>query len=224
MLVFKKNLPVKVLPVNKVNENCYVEVISKKTKWLINHSFSPTKNNMSSHLESLSRNLNLCTSKFEIIVVISDLNIPVEDNNLKHCESYNLKSLIKILTCYQNPKKLSSIDFILTNKPKNFQKSCIIEISLSDSRKMTVTTLRMQFCKRKPRVLFCRYYTKFQIKLLRTLSKLNWVPNSFFLMKIDFWIFAKFAQRHYINLCHLNGRQQGKIKVRLSIRKFQKLL
>ena len=153
------------MPVNKVNENYYVEVILKKTKWVINHTCSPTKKNMSSHLESFSRNLNLCTSKFEVIVVISDLNIPMEDNNLKHCESYNLKSLIKVLTCYYNPKKLSSIDFILTNKPKNFQISCVIEISLSDSHKMTVTTLRMQFRKRKPMVLFYRYYTKFQIKL-----------------------------------------------------------
>ena len=59
MLLFRKDLPVKVLPVDKGNESCYVEMILKKTKWLINYTYNPTKNNLSSHLESLSRNLGL---------------------------------------------------------------------------------------------------------------------------------------------------------------------
>ena len=38
MLLFRKDFPVKVLSVDNGNEICYVEVIPKKTKWLINHS------------------------------------------------------------------------------------------------------------------------------------------------------------------------------------------
>ena len=77
------------------------------------------------------------------------------------CESHNLKSLIKVLTCYKNPESPSCIDLILTNKPKNFQNSCVIETSLSDFHKMTVTASRNQFHKLKPRVLFYRDYKKF---------------------------------------------------------------
>ena len=90
--------------------------------------------------------------------MIDDLNISMEDNKMKHFfESYNLKSLIKIPTCCINPKHPSYADLILTNKPRNFQNSCMIETSMSDfSHKMTITVFRMQFHKLKPRVLFYR--------------------------------------------------------------------
>ena len=66
-------------------------------------------------------------------MVIGDLNISMEDYNMKHfCESYDLKSLIKVPTCDKNPENLSCIDFILTNKTRNFQNSCIIETLLLD--------------------------------------------------------------------------------------------
>ena len=61
------------------------------------------------------------------------------------CQSYNLKSLIKVPTCYKNPDSPNCIDLILTNKPRNFQNSRVIETSLSDFHKMTVIDLRMQF-------------------------------------------------------------------------------
>ena len=59
MLLFREDLPVKVFSIDKGNESCYVEVILKKTKWLINYSYNPTKSNISQHLESFSQNLGL---------------------------------------------------------------------------------------------------------------------------------------------------------------------
>ena len=96
----------------------------------------PTRNNIPSYLESLSWNLDFYTSKFENILMIGDLNISMENNNMRHfCESYNLKSLIKVPTCSKNPESPSCIDLILTNKPRNFQNSCDIETSLLDFHK-----------------------------------------------------------------------------------------
>ena len=69
MLLFREDLPVKVLLVDKGNES-YVEVTLKETKWLIKYSYNPSKNNIPAHLESLSRDLDLYTSKFENILVI----------------------------------------------------------------------------------------------------------------------------------------------------------
>ena len=98
-----------------------------KTKRLINYSYNSTKNNISSHLESLNPNLNLCTLKFENVLVIGSLNISMEHKNMKiFCESYNLKRLLKVSTCYNNPGNLSCVDPILTSKPSNFQNSCAI--------------------------------------------------------------------------------------------------
>ena len=122
MLLFREDLPVKVLSVDKCHESCYVELILKKTKWLIKYSYNPTKNKISSHLESLSRNLDLYTSKIENILVIGDLSISIEDDNMENfCQSYNLKSLIKVPTCYKNPDNPRCIDLILTNKPRIFK-------------------------------------------------------------------------------------------------------
>ena len=43
MLLFRDDLPVKALSFDKGNESCYVEVILKKTKWLMNYSHNPIK-------------------------------------------------------------------------------------------------------------------------------------------------------------------------------------
>ena len=68
---------------------------------------------------------------------------------------------MKVPACYENPNSPSCIDLILTNKPRKFQNSCESETSLSDFHKMTDTSLKMQFRRLKPRVLFYIDYTKF---------------------------------------------------------------
>ena len=40
---------------------------------------------------------------------------------------------------YENTDRPSCIDLILTNCPRSFQNSCVIETRLSDSHKMVVT-------------------------------------------------------------------------------------
>ena len=52
----------------------------------------------------------------------------IEEANMKSfCENYNLKSLIKEPTSYKNPNKPTCIDLILTNVPRMFQSSCVLE-------------------------------------------------------------------------------------------------
>ena len=48
------------------------------------------------------------------------------------CNVYNLKNLIKVSTCFKNPKRPTSIDLILTNSYRSFQNSCAIEKRLLD--------------------------------------------------------------------------------------------
>ena len=45
VLLFREDLPVKILSVDKGSES-YVEEVLKKTKWLINYSCNSTKNNI----------------------------------------------------------------------------------------------------------------------------------------------------------------------------------
>ena len=78
------------------------------------------------------------------------------------CSSYGLHSLIKQPTCYKNPKNPSCIDLILTNKAKSFQRACIMEIGLSDFHRMTISVLKMHFCKLPPKVLRNKDFKNFE--------------------------------------------------------------
>ena len=85
-------------------------------------------------------------------------------------DTYDLKSLIKEQTCscYKNPNKPSCIDLILTNKPRSFQHSCVIETCLSDFHKMTVTAMKTFFEKCQPRVVYYKDYKHFENNKFRT--------------------------------------------------------
>ena len=98
------------------------------------------------------------------------------------CETYDLSSLIKVPTCYKNPEKPSCIDLLLTNRPKSFQNSSVVETGLSDFHKMAVTVMKTIFEKLKPRVSYFRNWNefcneKFRTQLLTKLSMEN-INNS----------------------------------------------
>ena len=98
------------------------------------------------------------------------------------CENYNLKSLIKQPTCYKNPNKPTCIDLILTNVPRMFQSTCVLETGLSDFHLMTVTVMRKTFKKMRPRVINYRSYRdfsneRFRVSLMNNLSNEVFVNN-----------------------------------------------
>ena len=43
------------------------------------------------------------------------------------CHVYNCHSIIKDKTCFKNPHNLSCIDLFMTNRPKSFQNSMVID-------------------------------------------------------------------------------------------------
>ena len=66
------------------------------------------------------------------------------------CNSYSLNSLIKQPTRFKN---LEDPDLILTNKPRSFQSTCVIEKGLSYFHRLTVSVLKMHFRKLPPKVI-----------------------------------------------------------------------
>ena len=62
---------------------------------------------------------------------------------------------------------------MLTNKPKCFQNTCVLETGLSDFHKMTVTVLKMHFTKQKPKIITYRDYRMFSNVDFRTAILLN---------------------------------------------------
>ena len=100
------------------------------------------------------------------------------------CGNYNLKSLIKQPTCYKIPDKPTCIDLILTNVPRMFQNTCVLETGLSDFHLMTVTVMRKTFKKMRPRVINYRSYRDFSNETFRV-SLINNLSNEVFVNNDD---------------------------------------
>ena len=149
-------------------EGFYLEINLRKTKWLFCCSYNPNRSKIDFHLENLNQSLALYSSHNKNFIIIGDFNMEGNDSAISVLnDTYDLKSL-KEPTCYRNPNKPSCIDLILTNKPRRFEHSRVIETGLSDFHKMTVTIMKIFFEKLQPRVVSYRDYKHFENDKFRT--------------------------------------------------------
>ena len=128
---------------------------------MINCSYNPHKNDIGSHLNVVTKTLDAYYGKYEN-VFLGGFNAGIEETTVESfCESENLTNLIKQPTCFKNPEKPSCIDLTLTNRPKSFQTTCVIETGLSDFHRMTVSVLKMHFRKLPPRIISYRDFSNY---------------------------------------------------------------
>ena len=186
MLYVRADIPSNLLAFeDKPIESLFIELNLQNTKILINCSYNPHKSEIKKHLTALRNSLDLHSSKYEKILILGDFNVEIEEANMKSfCENYNLKSLIKQPTCYKNPNKPTCIDLILTNVPRMFQSTCVLETGLSDFHLMTVTVMRKTFKKMRPRVINYRSYRDFSNETFRV-SLINNLSNEVFVNNDD---------------------------------------
>ena len=137
-------IPVKFLSSEeKPIEAFFFDLNLHKKKWLVCCSCNPNKSNISRHLDTLRKSLDLYSAHYENTILIGDFNVSIDDPHIESfCESYRFKSLIKDPTCFKNPESPSCIDLILTNNPYSFQNSWVIETGLSDFHKMIVLVMK----------------------------------------------------------------------------------
>ena len=148
LLYVREDIPSKLLLV-EIN----LDILNIWKKWLISFSYNPKKTSLSNHIAALIRSLDLSTTKYEDLYFLGDFNAGMEDSSIKiFFSNYNLTSMINKPTCYKNPGKPTFTDLILTNCPRSFQNSCVIEIGLSDFHKMIVTVMKTSYRKIEPRV------------------------------------------------------------------------
>ena len=116
----------------------YVELNLRNEKWLIKCSYNPNKS-----MICLSTSLDLHST---IFFIVGDFNVGIEKQHLKaFCDNCNVTSLIKQPTCYKNPYNPARIDLILSNTPKSFQSTCVLETGLSDFHLMALTFMKKSF-------------------------------------------------------------------------------
>ena len=98
------------------------------------------------------------------------------------CENYGLKNLIRQPTCYKNPSHPVRIDLILTNVPRSFQSTFVVETGVSDFHLMNLTVMTKSFRTNQSKIINYRSYKKFfnekyRETLINNLSKQNVVNN-----------------------------------------------
>ena len=136
-------------------ESFYVELNLWNNKWLINCSYNTHKRLIGSHLDAVSKTLDLHTSTYNKIILLGDFNTEINKQHMQlFYDNYSLKSLIRQPTCYMNFGKPTCIDLILTNMPRSFHP-------------MTLTVMRKNFKKIKPRIINYRSYNNFSNEYYR---------------------------------------------------------
>ena len=189
-------------------------------KRLMNSSCNPTRNNVPSHLESLIWNLDLYTLIHFDVWKYTD-----------GCWSKHFETSDKVPTCNKNPDNPSCIARVTETLQSDFHKMTVTALKMQfrklkrrvlfnrdytkNSNETFINSLK-PFVPNAPFLYPLKtlenwkffYFQGVEKGSLGTNSlKLNWFPILFFLMKKDLWVFAKFLQRLWINVRHVNRRQ-----------------
>ena len=185
MLFVRDDIPSNLLTIEeKPIESFYVELNLRNSKWLVNCSYNPHKNSIGNHLDRISESLDLLSSDYEKMIFLGDFNVTDDEHHMKSfCENYGLKNLIRQPTCYKNPSNPVCIDLILTNVPRSFQSTCVVETGLSDFHLMTLTVMRKSFKKYQPKIINYRSYKnfsneKYRETLINDLTKENFMNDN----------------------------------------------
>ena len=114
----------------------------------------------------LKLSLNQCVNKYYIIVM-SDLIIDISDkrknsnNFLSHlCDTISLQQIITWKTCPKSNVD-TSIDIILTNRPRSFHETGIFETVISDHHKLILSIFCSYFLRIPPKTIEHRKYKIF---------------------------------------------------------------
>ena len=90
---------------------------------------------------------------------MGDINVEPNDASMKNiCQIYGCTNIVKDKTCFRSPVNPTCVDLMITNRPKSFQESEVIETWLSDFHKMSLTVMKVFYNNRKS---FNRKYKDF---------------------------------------------------------------
>ena len=162
LLYVKDDIPSSMLNMNLSIEGFFIEINVRKKKWLVGCSYNPKTSSILTHLENLGRCLNKTLSTYDNFILLGDMNAEPSNQILKDfCQLYSCKNLINDKTCFKNLQNPSCIDLMITNRPKSFQSSVVLETGLSDFHKMTLTVMKVFYKKIKPNLVKYRNYKYF---------------------------------------------------------------
>ena len=156
-------------------ETICLDLVIAKKKWCILFAYRPPNTNKDKFFEEIFTSLNKMLVSYDNIVLAGDLNIDklnsCSDSSNHLSDMKDLSNLIKEPTCFRSQNG-TLLDLILTNRPRNFMKSQVFELGLSDCHKLVCSILRDSFKKLPPKIITYRYQKDFdQQNFSRDLDK-----------------------------------------------------
>ena len=139
-----------------------LEINFRNRKWFLFGGYNSQKKNIGNYLDYVEKILDSHMSKYDNFLIMGDFNSETNESAMMDfCSIFNLHNLVKEPTCFKNPQNPSSIDVMLTNRPKSFLRTITVETGISDHHIMTVTVLRSHIIKQAPTCIIYRDYKKF---------------------------------------------------------------
>ena len=137
--------------------------ISKK-KWCITFAYKPPCNsNKDGFFKELNKSQSNITGQYENVLVVGDFNMDILDKKKDSknylpdlCDTFLLSNLIPEVTCVK-----PSVDLMVTNRPRRFHNTNLIETDLSDCHKLVLSLFRAFFKRIAAETIECRNYSKF---------------------------------------------------------------
>jgi len=152
-------------------ETICLNLTIKERKWFILFAYRPESIDRKLFFDEINKSLSKAVKDHEYLILAGDLNIDMNARNKdRHnllselCGTFNLKNLVKGITCNMSQQG-SSIDVILTNKPRSFFNTRITETGLSDHHCMVSTFLRCHYEKIPPKNFIYRDMKNFNEEL-----------------------------------------------------------
>ena len=139
-----------------------------KKRWAIFSIYRPPDaSNLELFFRELSSSLNSAMDKYDNVMIMGDINIDTHD--IQHpgytrlssfCDVFGLSNLVNDKTCFTKNHS-TSIDVMLTNKPRCFQNTTVFETGLSDFHGLVLTLMKTHIPRLKPKMIRYRSYKKF---------------------------------------------------------------
>ena len=152
-------------------ETICLELNLSGRKWFILFAYRPESIVRELFFDEIALCLGKATKKYDYIILAGDLNVDMDIPSTDRkglltdlCVTFDLTNLINKKTCTKKSEG-SSLDVFLTNHPKCFQHTCVIETALSDHHKLIGSFLRTKFHRLPPKNIHYRDYKNFDDKI-----------------------------------------------------------
>ena len=153
LLYIHEGIPSKLIDTKTTGKGFFVEINLREKKWIIGCFYNLKTSLISSHLNEVGPNLDLLSSRYENFLLFGNFNAePTTTTISDFCEIYNFKNIIKDKGCFKNPSA-PTLDLMITNRPRSFKHSMVVETGLSDFHKVCVTVVKTYYNKQKPSIV-----------------------------------------------------------------------